>query len=44
MGGKNATTNNSEDFFEFAATQRNVGITSPYKTMNKHLSFAKYLG
>jgi hypothetical protein len=30
MGGKNATTNNSEDFYEFAATQRNVGITSPY--------------
>lgn len=44
MGGKLATTNNSTDFFEFAATQRNVGITSPYATLKRKLSFGKYLG
>jgi hypothetical protein len=44
MGGKAATTDNSEDFNLFAATQRNVGISSPYSTLKKSLSFQKYLG
>jgi hypothetical protein len=44
MGGKNATTDNSEDFNLFAATQRNVGISSPYSLLKKSLSFQKYLG